>query len=170
MPTTRRSTSGVAKNRSKAPVKANQTKLAFHGQVSKRASEVAEKDLKKKESTEAIKPTALPVVEISEDDVVVSKPQKKVDEDLYPPGVKLLEMDDDEKTVWEQAVLSAKKVTDAKIKSYWSDKERERITLRVHQEGMSLHEKVLADWDIDSKFGVSFPFSQPLSTQLLTCN
>lgn len=49
----------------------------------------------------------------------------------------------------------AKKVSPAQIKKYWKKKEEARIVPRVHQEGLSLEEKVLREWDMSGEFGVS---------------
>jgi DNA polymerase delta subunit 4 len=49
----------------------------------------------------------------------------------------------------------ASKISDTQIKKYWKAKEDARIYPRVHQEGMSLHEKVLREFDLSSHFGVS---------------
>ncbi|KXT16591.1 hypothetical protein AC579_6296 [Pseudocercospora musae] len=47
----------------------------------------------------------------------------------------------------------ARKVTDAQIKKYWRTKELERKAPRVHQQDLSLHEKVLREWDMSGQFG-----------------
>lgn len=53
----------------------------------------------------------------------------------------------------------ASKVTDAQIKRYWRDREAERRAPRVHQEELSVEEKVLRLWDMSSQYGVCFTFS-----------
>lgn len=55
--------------------------------------------------------------------------------------------------------LKAEKVTDAQIRKYWKEKESERRTQRVHQEDLSVEEKILRLFDISSQYGVSIPFS-----------
>ena len=54
--------------------------------------------------------------------------------------------------------VKASKVTDAQIKRYWRDREAERRAPRVHQEDLSVEEKVLRYWDMSSQYGVSSPF------------
>lgn len=151
----RKSTTGVSRGRpaGKASTpKPNQTKLAFHGPVSKKAEHVESTKLSSK--IEAIEtPVASIDLTLEKDDDKVSSP---VDSDIFPAGLSTLELDDDETEMWREAVHSAKKLSDAKIKAYWAGKEKERMVPRVHQEDMSLHEKLLADWDIDSRFGVSY--------------
>ena len=50
----------------------------------------------------------------------------------------------------------ATKVSEAQIKKYWKQKEEDRIAPRVHQKGLSVHEKVLREFDLSSQYGVSF--------------
>lgn len=48
----------------------------------------------------------------------------------------------------------ASKVSEAQIKKYWREKETIRKFRRVHQEELSLHEKVCREFDTDGRFGV----------------
>ncbi|KAI1644105.1 DNA polymerase delta, subunit 4-domain-containing protein [Daldinia loculata] len=52
-----------------------------------------------------------------------------------------------------ESELRAAKVTDRQIDQYWRQLERERITKRVHQEGLTQAEKVLRYWDVSSQYG-----------------
>ncbi|KAF8864762.1 hypothetical protein BDZ45DRAFT_569284, partial [Acephala macrosclerotiorum] len=47
----------------------------------------------------------------------------------------------------------ASKVSDAQIKRYWRERENERKSRRVHQEDLSLEEKVLRFFDMSSQYG-----------------
>ncbi len=49
----------------------------------------------------------------------------------------------------------ARSVTESQIKLYWRQKESPRLAPRVHQEGMTVYEKVLREWDMSGQFGVS---------------
>jgi len=49
--------------------------------------------------------------------------------------------------------LKAEKVTDLQIKKYWREREKERRTPRVHQEGLSVEEKILRLFDMSSQYG-----------------
>ena len=73
-----------------------------------------------------------------------------------------------ELAVIEQAVSEAKapltkeeeeasKVSEAQIGEYWREKEDIRKFRRVHQEDLSLHEKVCREFDTDGRFGVRVP-------------
>jgi DNA polymerase delta subunit 4 len=50
--------------------------------------------------------------------------------------------------------LKAEKVTDAQIRKYWKAREAERKAPRVHQEDLSVEEKVLRLFDMSSQYGV----------------
>jgi len=49
----------------------------------------------------------------------------------------------------------ARKISDIQIKRYWKDKEAERLAPRVHQEDLTVFEKVLREWDMSGQYGVS---------------
>jgi len=48
----------------------------------------------------------------------------------------------------------ARKISDTQIKKYWRDKELERKAPRVHQEDLTVYEKVLREWDMSGQYGV----------------
>ncbi|KAK1066589.1 hypothetical protein LTR33_011565 [Friedmanniomyces endolithicus] len=47
----------------------------------------------------------------------------------------------------------ARSVTESQIKLYWRQKESPRLAPRVHQEGMTVYEKVLREWGMSGQFG-----------------
>ncbi|OJD36514.1 dna polymerase delta subunit 4 [Diplodia corticola] len=47
----------------------------------------------------------------------------------------------------------ASRITEAQIKKYWKEKERVRKAPRVHQQDVSLHEKVLREFDTSGRYG-----------------
>jgi DNA polymerase delta subunit 4 len=49
----------------------------------------------------------------------------------------------------------ARKITDTQIKQYWRKKEQERLAPRVHQQDLTVYEKVLREWDMSGQYGVS---------------
>lgn len=154
MPPRKSTSTGVSRGRPAAKTtKPSQTKLAFHGPVSKKADHAESKKLASK--IEAIETPVAPItsIDLPTDNLDSSE---QTDLDIFPPGLSTLQFDDDEMIAWKEAVHSARKISPARIKSYWTRKEKDRTVARVHQEGMSLHEKLLADWDIDSRFGVSY--------------
>jgi DNA polymerase delta subunit 4 len=54
----------------------------------------------------------------------------------------------------------ARQITDAAIKKYWTAKEKERTAPRAHQQDLSLHEKVLREFDMSAQYGVSYHLHQ----------
>lgn len=48
----------------------------------------------------------------------------------------------------------ARKTPESQINKYWRLKEQERKAPRVHQEDLSVHEKVLREWDMSGQYGV----------------
>lgn len=52
--------------------------------------------------------------------------------------------------------IKAEKVTDAQVRRYWREREAERKSARVHQEDLSVEEKILRLFDMSSQFGVCF--------------
>lgn len=57
--------------------------------------------------------------------------------------------DEDEKADDEAAL----KLSVAKVKAYWREKENARLAPRVHQQELSLGEKILREWDMSGQFG-----------------
>ncbi|KAI9751281.1 MAG: hypothetical protein M4579_006134 [Chaenotheca gracillima] len=47
----------------------------------------------------------------------------------------------------------AQNISDAQVKRYWRERENERKAPRVHQEGLSVHEKILRHFDLSSQYG-----------------
>ncbi|KAK3114005.1 hypothetical protein LTR53_008109 [Teratosphaeriaceae sp. CCFEE 6253] len=47
----------------------------------------------------------------------------------------------------------ARAIPETQIKRYWRQKEAERLAPRVHQEDLTVHEKVLREWDMSGQFG-----------------
>ncbi|KAL8647630.1 MAG: hypothetical protein Q9210_005440, partial [Variospora velana] len=53
----------------------------------------------------------------------------------------------------DDAEEKARKVSEAAVKRYWRAKEGERKAPRVHQQQLSLHEKILRHFDLSSQYG-----------------
>jgi DNA polymerase delta subunit 4 len=49
----------------------------------------------------------------------------------------------------------ARRIPDAAIKKYWAAKEKQRTAPRVHQQDLTLHEKILREFDMSAHYGVS---------------
>lgn len=50
--------------------------------------------------------------------------------------------------------LRARRLPQKQINAYWAQKERERKAPRVHQRELSVREKILREFDMDSRYGV----------------
>lgn len=49
----------------------------------------------------------------------------------------------------------ARRISDAAIKKYWTAKEKQRLAPRAHQGGLSLHNRILREFDMSAHYGVS---------------
>ena len=110
------------------------------------------------------KDTKKAVLEPSVQKVDVPETAEKDVADVVPddePEVVNEPEDEEEEEVAEaapeksEAELKAEKITESQINKYWKAIEKERIAPRVHQEGISLNEKVLRYFDVSSQYGVS---------------
>lgn len=130
--------------------KSQQSTLAFHGGANKvtkagvRAQD-AKKDILSKSATKAIAPEVIDLQTVEESE---------------PTTVEADIIDQTEKEVAAQKAESnpedeaARRITDAAIKKYWAAKEKQRLAPRVHQDDLSLHEKVLREFDMSGQYGV----------------
>lgn len=55
----------------------------------------------------------------------------------------------------EEAQRIARETDQKRLKQYWQRKEAERLAPRVHQEGLTLNEKIMREFDMSGHFGVS---------------
>jgi hypothetical protein len=92
-----------------------------------------------------------------EEPKVNPKPKVTDDKTLFPEGLSTLDLDADELKLWKAAVEKAKKISHAQLARNFKEKEKDRKTPRVHQKKFTMEQKILADWDVDARFGVSFP-------------
>jgi len=153
MPTSRRSTGGA---RAKAGPGTNQSTISFASKVSKPTTKdtgkkaiISDQPTHKKPAKVSVSPTATspksepepvsPTVEEGDDDVDVS-PYAEVE---TPTAT--------EKPEFE---IEAGKVSDAQVKKYWKGIEAEGTVKRVHQEDLSVTEKILRYFDMSSEYGV----------------
>ena len=82
------------------------------------------------------------------------------DDELSTQTLEAVETEVDEDV---QAEIEAEKalnkkalaLSDTKLKAYWSAKEKERKAPRVHQKELTMREKMLREWDMSSRYGVS---------------
>lgn len=152
MPTTRRST-GSTKSRT-GPTKGQST-LTFHNKVTKNVTS----DVKKAIVSPPISKVEPPTVE---DEVEVVDPEDEQEQSEEEP----VEEPEAEPEVPQksEAELKAEKITESQIEKYWKSIEKERIAPRIHQQGISTHEKILRYFDVSSQYGVSSPKCQLMKT------
>ena len=157
MPPKRRSTGAAAK--------AQQSTLAFHGASNKvTKSGTRAQNAKKNVADHAIakdsKPLVADVTTVSDDEPTTAEAAiiEQTEQEVKAQKV--------ESTLEED---EARTISDAKIKKYWSEKEKARKAPRVHQEDLSLSEKILREFDMSGQYGVSIlhinsgiPFGAPL--------
>jgi DNA polymerase delta subunit 4 len=136
MPTTRQS-SGAGRPSSK------QATLSFNHRVTKSGTK-STKDISSTPAKQS--PLAKHVInaEPAIKDEVDTDVDEKAQVEEYKPEVEKSE-----------AELRADKITDRQINQYWRKLESERRTKRLHQEGLSVAEKILRYWDVSSHYGVS---------------
>ncbi|TGJ87305.1 hypothetical protein E0Z10_g1446 [Xylaria hypoxylon] len=136
MPATRR-TSGGGRPSGK------QATLSFNHRVTKSVP----KSIKEISSAPAKSPLAKHVIHAEPD--VKDEVDTDVEEKVLVEEPKHIEPER-KKT---EAELRADKITNRQISQYWRNIESERRTKRLHQEDLSLAEKVLRYWDVSSEYG-----------------
>lgn len=85
----------------------------------------------------------------TEPDVETKVPQEPATEDIPEQDQAESEEDEDVEALHQEAL----KMPESKLKAYWAGKEGERKAPRVHQEKLSVHEKILREFDMSSRFG-----------------
>ncbi|KAG6072600.1 hypothetical protein E4U16_005246 [Claviceps sp. LM84 group G4] len=151
MPTTRRSTAAAARGRTDSTK--GQSTISFTNKVTKPvAKNVKSVVATPKTTTVDIPERTKPIEEKTKEDV------NKKDED----GA---EHEHEEESQQQAPQLEtappkisetetrAGKLTDAHINKYWKSIERQRKASRVHQQGISVNEKVLRYFDVSSEYG-----------------
>lgn len=161
MPATRKSSRNAAAAKSST---GRQSTLSFNNRVSKAgAAKPTAKDAAAGAATAAaVSPSLTPppstkrkavdVVEVAQNDEDDDGEQEEQEEQ---EGQEVKAVVATEREPKPQAEVRARKVTDAQVKKYWREVEGARIAKRVHQEELSLGEKVLRYFDISSQYGVS---------------
>jgi DNA polymerase delta subunit 4 len=137
------------KRRTSGPAtKAQQSTLAFHGSTNKVTKPVSKVQNGKKS---ALSKSAAKSIEPATIDIdAIDKPKPTtVEADVISQVEKDVAA---ESTPEEEA---AKRITDAAIEKYWVSKEQQRLAQRVHQQDLSVYEKVLREFDVSGQYGVS---------------
>lgn len=150
MSSSKRSTGGT---RARAGPEVGQSTISFASRVTKPVPKDAKKaalsDAPRKAAIDATPPPKDEAEETPVEDVSVDEVEPV--EEVTP---------DEEKS---EAELRAEQVSDREIAGYWARLESERIAPRVHQEDVTLSEKVLRYFDVSSQYGVSCFCHTPLT-------
>ncbi|GAB0138725.1 hypothetical protein EsDP_00006950 [Epichloe bromicola] len=148
MPTTRRST-GATRGRT-GPTKGQST-ISFTNKVTKAVPKDVKSLVTPSNTTRIEVPQRMKPVEkkIEEEEVVVDKNEEE-DDDEEDEEEQPLEAEIPEKS---EAEIKAETLTDSHIDKYWRGIEKERKAPRVHQEGLSVNDKVLRYFDVSSQYG-----------------
>ena len=134
------------KNPGPAP-KSQQSTLAFHGSSNK----VTKSGIKAPGAKQSI-------LEAKPKDV---EPEIVDISDTAPTTIETAIIEQTEHEVKTQQTEStpdedqARRISDAAIKKYWAAKEKQRLAPRVHQGALSLHDKILREFDMSAHYGVS---------------
>lgn len=140
MPTTRRSIRGPAKG---------QSTISFANKVTKSVPKDVKNKLVTPTTTKIEVPERRKPVEEHVEEVVDDKVDDQEEGDQEEAELK------EEVLVKTEAELKAEKLTDSQIDKYWKGIEKERKAPRVHQEGLSVNDKVLRYFDVCSQYGVT---------------
>ncbi|KFG79384.1 putative DNA polymerase delta subunit 4 [Metarhizium anisopliae] len=138
MPTTRRSIRGPAKG---------QSTISFANKVTKSVPKDVKNKLVTPTTTKIEVPERRKPVEEHVEEVVDDKVDDQEEGDQEEAELK------EEVLVKTEAELKAEKLTDSQIDKYWKGIEKERKAPRVHQEGLSVNDKVLRYFDVCSQYG-----------------
>ncbi|KAL6710022.1 hypothetical protein ACN47E_009813 [Coniothyrium glycines] len=135
------------KRRASGPAtKSQQSTLAFHGASNKVTKPNARLQGAKKNLLSPVKPKALApeVVEIPESEPTTAEAAiiEQTEQEVEPQQA--------ESTPEEEA---ARRISDAAIKRYWAAKEKQRVAPRVHQQDLSIQEKILREFDMSGHYG-----------------
>ncbi|KAG5983040.1 hypothetical protein E4U55_000936 [Claviceps digitariae] len=156
MPTTRRS-AAASRGRTGPPAKGQST-ISFTNKVTKpipkdTKSLVTAPQTAKVKVPERTKRIGKAVEE--EDEEEVKKEQEQEAEEVNNEQEDGDAQPEDETAAAErsEAEIRAEALTDAHIGNYWRGIERERKAPRVHQEGLSVSDKLLRYFDVSSQYG-----------------
>lgn len=130
--------------------KSNQSTLTFNGhpsRVTKPSAHTQSAKSKAEINTKLGGDTSKPAQSLNLADIADTRAEKVVLEQAQEEAERVAV----QKSPEEEA---ASKISEARIKKYWRDKENQRRAKRVHQEDLSLHERVLREWDISAQYGV----------------
>ncbi|EMD69822.1 hypothetical protein GGP41_000008 [Bipolaris sorokiniana] len=129
----------------RAATKSQQSTLAFHGSTNKVTKSGIKPQAAKKSNVEKKLKDATPELletwgaELTTTEVaIIEQTEQEVE------GQRVESTPEEEQ---------ARRISGAVIKRYWAEKEKQRRAARVHQEGLSVHDKVLREFDMSAHYG-----------------
>ncbi|KAJ6789106.1 hypothetical protein PWT90_00408 [Aphanocladium album] len=151
MPTTRRSTGGA---RARPGPTKGQSTISFSNRVTK----AVPKDIKNSIVVPTLEKVDAPADKVPDVEDVVAEPEaeekpEEEEEEEEEEGEEEEAVEEEVVPEKTEAELKAEKMSEEQIGKYWKAIESERIAPRVHQEGVSVHEKVLRYFDVSSQYG-----------------
>jgi len=136
--------------RSKAAARATQPTLSFSSRSNKVTKPSITQSVKDSKNAKAEKlPAAVDVLTPSPpEDVSLPIPEPPATAELA-----IREQAQAEKGNRDELEEKATKISDAQLKKYWNAKENERKAPRVHQQELTMCDKILREFDLSSQFG-----------------
>ncbi|KAG6093170.1 hypothetical protein E4U30_004569 [Claviceps sp. LM220 group G6] len=151
MPTTRRSTAAAARGRTGSTK--GQSTISFTNKVTKPvAKNVKSVVATPKTITVDIPERTKPVEEKTKEDVN-KKDEDEAEHEHEEESQQQVPRLETAPPKISETETRAGKLTDAHIDKYWKSIERQRKASRVHQQGISVNEKVLRYFDVSSQYG-----------------
>jgi hypothetical protein len=131
--------------------------LAFHNSTGNRISKGTivdsvsdKKDQGSLEEVAALEPSVVEIKHASEP--VVDLPLDYGSDDNEVGAV---EEDEEEELLQLQLEKDVKRITTSQLNKYWAAKESLMKAPRAHFEKLGVAEKILREWDVDGRYGVS---------------
>ncbi|KAG6035022.1 hypothetical protein E4U40_003075 [Claviceps sp. LM458 group G5] len=151
MPTTRRSTAAAARGRTGSTK--GQSTISFTNKVTKPvAKNVKSVVATPKTTTVDIPERTKPIEEKTKEDANKKDEDEAEHEHEEDSQQQAPQLETAPPKVSETEIRAGK-LTDAHINKYWKSLERQRKASRVHQQGISVNEKVLRYFDVSSQYG-----------------
>ncbi|OAA46345.1 DNA polymerase delta subunit 4 [Metarhizium rileyi] len=143
MPTTRRSTGAT---RGRAGVAKGQSTISFANKVTKSVPKDVKNTLVTPTSTNIVVPERRKPVDKKVEEVVEEVDEHEEEEQE--------ESDSNEEAKEKtRAELEAERLPDSQVEKYWTAIEKQRKAPRVHQEELSVNDKILRYFDVSSQYG-----------------
>lgn len=148
-----------AKSRNtRSATKSHQSTLAFHGASNKvTKSGVKAQAAKKSDLEKKLKDATPEILDLTAEEPTTTTTTEAAIIEQTEQEIRAQQVESSPEE--EQA----RRISDAAIKKYWAAKEKQRQAPRVHQQGLSLEDKILREFDMSAHYGVSLPQSAPRS-------